>query len=695
MKRLSLFFLLLMLMFSGNPAAAASPDTDEILRFEDGMAMPMLEFSAPSVPNEESEILRFTVYVETDHDTDGDGMADLVKVFMQVPRAALEGKYKAGVIFDPTPYQTGTNEDGKGYSGYPFSEKSFDYNKLYEPGSKRVSAGSVTALEAAEQADPSGWIYVSPGSGDDAYYYSPFYDYYLIRGFAVAEAGGIGTYGSEGYELCGFDLERDAHKNVIEWLAGDRPAYTDLTGNIEVKADWCNGNVAMTGCSYGGTLPFEVALTGVKGLKTIVPFAGISNWYDYTNAQGIPLTYPIHYNDILAAYNSGGLFEDDNWLVPDEDYGAVLWQIAADQLEANGNYAPIWEAMDYSRDPGAVSCSALIVHGLNDFNVQVKQSIQMYQSFKKAGQNVKLLLHQNGHSNLFGEMVDETLFDELMNRWLSHYLYDIDNGIEDLPEVSVQSNIDGSYSYYDGWESSRSVSLTAENVPDISRIENGDYTDFYDKFIAKKLDREEFYTGLEQPYAAVYPLDFPADETIFGAPEVHLKLLTNDPEMDRLMVTAVLLDTVGEGDSFKAYITKSKISNTVPVKTVGTYDPGGGHEEKKIKQLVPSSTDTKIFAYGWTDLHNPGMGYDSFEYTEDIEPEAGRFYDYTIYLSQTAYTVAEGHTLKLLLMAEDPYRTKNDDTQLKTDSFTTSKEPDRDYSFIVDNNSIEVVLPVK
>ena len=194
---------------------------------------------------------------------------------------------------------------------------------------------------------------------------------------------------------------------------------------------------------------------------------------------------------------------------------------------------------------------------------------------------------------------------------------------------------------------------------------------------------------------AVYPLDFPANETIFGSPEVHLRLSTNDPEMDRLMVTALLLDTAEEGNVFKAYITKSKINDTLPVKTIGTYDPGGGHEEMKIKEFVPSLTDVKIFAYGWTDLHNPGSGYDPSEYTEDVELDAGRFYDYTIYLSQTAYTTAEGHTLKLLLMAEDPYRTKNDDTQVKTNGYRTSTEPDRDYSFIVDNNSIEVILPVK
>ena len=86
--------------------------------------------------------------------------------------------------------------------------------------------------------------------------------------------------------------------------AVDRRAFTDRTGNIEIKADWCNGNVAMTGASYGGTIPFEVAVSGVKGLKTIIPFAGIANWYDYTNAQGVPLANAVHYADSLAGYNT-------------------------------------------------------------------------------------------------------------------------------------------------------------------------------------------------------------------------------------------------------------------------------------------------------------------------------------------------------------------------------------------------------
>lgn len=59
-------------------------------RIEDGMAQPMLTYSDINTPNKDSDILRFCVYVETDHDTDGDGKADLVKTFIQLPKAAAQ-----------------------------------------------------------------------------------------------------------------------------------------------------------------------------------------------------------------------------------------------------------------------------------------------------------------------------------------------------------------------------------------------------------------------------------------------------------------------------------------------------------------------------------------------------------------------------------------------------------------------------
>ena len=161
--------------FAEQVDAAAFPESP--LRVKDGMLQPILtvsDFRDPAYSNEKSDILRFCVWVETDNDTDFDGLADLVKVFVQLPRAAGE---------------------------------------------------NITALEAAAEADPKQWNYAVPNGGEKSYMYAEDYNPLLARGFALVLAAGIGTYGSEGFELCGSPLERDSHKCVVEWLAGDRQAF--------------------------------------------------------------------------------------------------------------------------------------------------------------------------------------------------------------------------------------------------------------------------------------------------------------------------------------------------------------------------------------------------------------------------------------------------------------------------------------
>ena len=43
----------------------------------------------------------------------------------------------------------------------------------------------------------------------------------------------------------------------------------------------------MSGKSYLGTMCIGVAETGVEGLKTIIPEAAISNWYEYYRYNGL------------------------------------------------------------------------------------------------------------------------------------------------------------------------------------------------------------------------------------------------------------------------------------------------------------------------------------------------------------------------------------------------------------------------
>ncbi|WP_336206628.1 CocE/NonD family hydrolase, partial [Leuconostoc suionicum] len=79
----------------------------------------------------------------------------------------------------------------------------------------------------------------------------------------------------------------ESMKNVVEWLAGNRVAFTNRYDNIAVTADWSSHKIAMTGRSYLGTLATAVATTGVEGLETVVSEAAISNWYQYYRDNGL------------------------------------------------------------------------------------------------------------------------------------------------------------------------------------------------------------------------------------------------------------------------------------------------------------------------------------------------------------------------------------------------------------------------
>lgn len=57
------------------------------------------------------------------------------------------------------------------------------------------------------------------------------------------------------------------------------------------------------------------------------------------------------------------------------------------------------------------------------------------------------------------------------------------------------------------------------------------------------------------------------------------------------------------------------------------------------------------------------------------------------------YKIGDGHTIKLILFAQDPYRSRNDDIEDATPEFNADVK-DAVYTFNIDNTSIDVKLPL-
>ena len=405
--------------------------------------------------------------------------------------------------------------------------------------------------------------------------------------------------------------------------------------------------------------------------------------------------FEVNYADSLAFNNCGALFLDKDWTVLNREYASWLYQISKDQADTNGNFGPIWEESDYSHDWENIKCSAIIEQGLNDFNVVTKHADLMVQAFQNAGQNVKLVLHQEGHTTTDNHMVNGELWNEIQNRWLAHYLYGVENDAENMADVMVQSNVDGEWTVYDKWRDFNYMDVEAYSESSRNVISSKGLAEIANEAVQAGTDAgNTYYIGLDEKHAAVYPLLLPEGETtIYGVPEIHLKLSSEITEYEGLMITAVLVDTMEDGSDFDAYMNKEELENAVPVRIIGEYEGACSWGSSEIIEPVQDTAKAKNISYGWTDLTNPGCGYDSSEYTETQMLEAGEFYDYTIYMLPTVYTVQPGHRLSLVLTTWDPFRAFLDESFNAYDTDKTSKEIDYDYSYIVDNEAMQVRLP--
>ena len=661
--------------------------------FENGMAQPVFPFTDGKTgekydPNT-SSIVRYCVYVESDYDMDEDGKRDLVKVLVQVPRSAVEGNYKAASLFEARPYCAGVQEDGYAHMKEVESKeyRKFDFANLDKIVPARIPTDYISAMDLALKADPADWYYPDKGNNNSMVYENlDNFNYYLVRGFAVIASAGFGALGSDGFNYVGSDYERDAFKFVVEWLHGDRIAYADREGTIATKADWSNGNVAMTGRSYAGTMPFAVATTGVEGLKTIIPVAGISDWYSQQNQQGAQRYWPKEMLNSFLAYFCSSRYNDTTLTEKQlDDIAAFHHELSLRQLKCGFDYdKDFWGSGNYRLNADKIKCSALIVQGLNDENVSTKQFEMMHKSFEKAGQTVKAIIHQGPHitptmpNKNYGILIDGKFYDDIVNEWISHYLYDIDNNAENMPAVLAQDNVDQKK-----WETENS--WTTEHTMKLESAETGVTiidTDWEKADIsAKNFDDVvvQKSTNMNKRYITA---PFKETMTIQGTVCVNLKTALKDgdaendfnPEnrndadiltmklgssavsgkMDDVEITVLLCDVCDE--KFDSIQTVDPERNIIPVVTVKENGIINGGDLPAFNEVEFSTVhkNYRVITRAFADLCNPEAGYEPETATNSIILKKGEYHDYHIYLNATRYTVEPGHRLAVVIATEDP-----------------------------------------
>lgn len=589
------------------------------------------------------------VYVETPVDTDCDGALDLIAVYVIRPDTTEQ----LPAVFVANPYMLSCNEDW--YVTHPVDLPVQVYPE--QAISREDSTWNVEDYvpPACIPRTPAGTVSCAPCEPpQELECISLLYQHLRERGYASVFSAGLGTVESQGITKTGSYEELLAFKAVIDWLNGRCRGFTNKTDCIEVKPIWCTGNVAMSAKSYLGTLAVGVATTGVEGLKTIIPEAAISNWYEYYHCNGLNLpAYEWQGDDIdlLAQYCFSRAKDPADFQQVEAVFRQSQEALRAGADRVSSNYNRFWDERNYLNRAGNIKASVLSIHGLNDWNVKSNQCTNLFQALETYQIPRTMILHQGAHIYVYN-LKDGGVLD-IVDRWLDYYLKGLDTGIEEEPKVLVQSNLDQSQ-----WYAS-------------------------DSFPPKEMERVQF------PIVATEAVSMIVDD---------LKGSAYGSQGERGWRDQLILrDEVANNVKFhwdlfqQSQAQAVRLSGTVDVSFEAAIDcetavfsamlVDVGLENRLTEEQVPQGEDFvfgtdqepspyKIITRGWLNAQNRNSSFSK----ESLEKE--RFYHYQFQMVATDYTIKKGHQLALIIYGIDPDYTQRSDVvthiQIKNDSIVAS-----------------------
>lgn len=598
-----------------------------------------------------NKLIREVVYIESDLDTDHDGKLDLLKVEIIRPKDTEYG-LKVPVLYTASPYNQGTNDVLGEKMLHPATEKlthktptttsyadiKFEAKTPNLPAKREVAGRSTRAEETFDR--------------ELSYTLN---DYFLARGFGVVYAAGIGTRDSEGFRTCGSQAETSSTTAVIEWLTGNRRAFTNRSENIEIKAWWCNKKVAMTGKSYLGTLATAAATTGIEGLETIISEAAISSWYDYYRDGGLvvsPDGYVGEDADVLAQE----CFSRRKDLAQYQKI-AAKWQTQLDSITAGqdrqtGNYNRFWDERNYLNNVANIKCDVVLVHGLNDWNVKPRNVFNLYQALQELPIKTKLILHQGKH--IYINNFQSLDFTDMTNLWLSHKLYGIDNQATTvLPDVLIQDNVKpDTWKTYPTWQATTTSKLWLTQAGQLADTPDTGSLSFNDQLTPKafadyQADLDLWKNDLVSSEASpleqarlkfqTAPLEQPL--LISGAPKLSVKVACS---ADYGLLSFMLVD-----------LGKAKRLNNIPtvLEPKGILAGYNWRENDLVEFTLGKDTPFKLISKGHINLQN------RTELWRNDELLADKFYQLEVTLQPTHYQLPAGRRLGLIVYATDMFGT--------------------------------------
>ncbi|WP_125761744.1 Xaa-Pro dipeptidyl-peptidase [Companilactobacillus hulinensis] len=608
-----------------------------------------LLFNGKSMPVfDPHKIIREVVYVESPQDTDEDGKLDLLKAEILRPAESNDG-LKVPSLYTASPYNQGTNDEtGEKLMhdvNIPLTHKepndlNYEDIEYKAPNTKLPEPRKVNSY--AEVADET-------FAREQSYTLN---DYFLARGFAVVYAAGIGTKDSDGIRTTGDPEETTSTIAIIEWLAGNRRAFTNKYDNIEIKAWWSNKSVAMTGRSYLGTLATAAATTGVEGLKTVISEAAISSWYDYYRDGGLviaPGGFPGEDADVLAEETFSRRLQPGDFHKIKPLWDKKLAEITFEQDRTTGNYNTFWDARNYHKNFKNIKADVLMVHGLNDWNVKPRNVERLWNGIRHNGVVQKIILHQGQHIyiNAF-RSIDYT---DIINLWLTHELLGIDNQAEKIiPDVIIQDNVKTeTWNSYTDWSNDNNPTVqyglsadklvTAPSTNETLTFNDKLDDESFKRYVKHNDDWQKDLTNLTNNKMTDHRLLFTTnniEETIIdGKVNINLNVASSK---NFGMLSFQLIDY---GNAKRFNVSPTLLAHNG---LAGTFD---WREDDLREFTLGKPTDYKMITKGHINLQNRENTYR----VNSLEPNT--FYPIKVELQPTFYRIPEGHKLGLVIYSTD------------------------------------------
>ncbi|WP_394844743.1 Xaa-Pro dipeptidyl-peptidase [Pendulispora brunnea] len=542
-----------------------------------------------------ADAVREAVWVETTLDNDGDGKPDKVAVDIVRPRLPAGDTTKVPVILEASPYYSNRGR------GNEAELKSYD---------------------------ASGVIRKMP------LYYD---NYFVPRGYAFIGVDLAGTNRSTGCLDVGGKEEILATKAVIDWLNGRATARR--ANGTAVVADWTTGKVGMIGKSWDGTIANGVAATGVDGLATIVPIAGISSWYVYVRANGT----------LRGSNRMSGLATSMSGR-PSGVCDAQTRALRTGQDDATGNYNDFYAQRDYIPDVSKVRASVFVVHGLNDWNVTPHQFGPWWNALAARNVPRKIWLPQVAHVDPFDFRREEWV--NTLHRWFDHWLLGLDNGIMQEPMASVE-RAPGMWTDDAVWPAqgvhTESLALgigdgrtgTIGGLP--SSTEVAPVRTFTDVPSLTEADATSSPNTSKNGRLVFLSQKLTRAIRISGAANVKLRIRANKPTTE---FTARLVDY---GSASRNLSFRSGVDGIVNLTTSSCWGESSTGDDACYKdtKLDVSNTDYGVITRGWLDAAHR----DSLRNPTSLN--SSTWYEVVVPLDVDDAVIDAGHVLGLVIVASD------------------------------------------